>query len=260
MKKFLLVGFVVLYSSLGNATPALAHKYPTVQCASGATCNVTITAPASGATLIAFGWTRTQHLGGASNDCTTGISTTAGANSFINITNVQWDTVNHNYSFVCYAKNVTNGPTTVIGTPNATISDVFEIGVVEVTGLDTSAPLDQSSNNLGPGCAGGCTGNTAPVSASTTTTVANEYLFCNFNANSGSTTWSAPTNSFTIEQQPGGGGAGHSMQADRIVSSTLTTTCGATQTSAGWDVAIATFKQASAGGVTRRRGSVNEGH
>lgn len=238
--RILLPLFLLALVGIPSHAQSLAHSYQT-NCSGSSvtTCVTTITAPTSGDVIKVSGYTKTQHLGGASNDCTTGVADNKG-DAFLNIVNVQFDTVNGEYIYVCYAKNVTGGPTTVTTTLNAASTTSNEVAIEDITAVNTTTPLDQHTNNLGPGCAGACTVNASPVSSSTTTTSANEYLACDGVESSNATSWSAPTNGFSITQQLEN--PGHNAQIDKAVTSTTTTSCGATLSGAQfWSMAITTW-------------------
>ena len=93
------------------------------------------------------------------------------------------------WTSVYYAKNITGGACTITATFAASRS-FRRIVVHEVSGLDTTAPLDQSTgqNQVSPG-----TGTDAVTSGSVTTTTNGQYIFATSMDDSGSNNYNAGT-------------------------------------------------------------------
>lgn len=138
-----------------------------------------------------------------------------------------------------YAKNSAAGANTVTAT--WVTSNNCWLAIYEYTGIDTSAPLDQSNSAQ---TTSGSSLNTGNV----TTGTANELLIgcCGDYSSAPAGSWTA-SNSFGIEDEDDGGLPGF-VTADRIVSSTGTysTTFGGAGAGDTLAAAIATFKAASA--------------
>ena len=240
LKLLLIAGLLSLAPSMRAQT--LSAKYSTINAcnATGTTCSQTITAAPAGATIIVALFTRVQTLGGGSADCTTGLTDSAG-NSYVNARVIQYDTVVHNWVFICYAKNVNNALTSVTATSNAGISDAFDMDIFVVTGLDPISPLDQNVTASVAGCPGACGNSTAPSSGAATTVWAKEYLLCFGTNGSIGNTWSAPTGGFAIQQQSGN----HNAELDQTVSAAGAYTAAATLSlSRGWNMTLTTWRAA----------------
>lgn len=137
------------------------------------------------------------------------------------------------------------GHTFTLNMSPASFGTIF---AVEITGADTTAPLDQNNSNVDP---------TNPYdSNSVTTTQANELLIGSVFEVSSTTVVHTFNNSFTLdrEEQDGvnfaTGALGH-----RFVTSTLTTSTNVSETGTitAALVFIATFKEATAGGAARQQ-------
>lgn len=137
---------------------------------------------------------------------------------------------------VYYAKNIAGGANTVTVTPNAAAN--IRWGIVEYSGLDTSAPLDQTTSTFGT--------STSPDSGSVTTTQASELLVGCIGALSGGgafTNGASYTTRFVVTV----GGDDRDSLEDRNVSSTGSYSAGGTlATSATWGAIIGTFKASGA--------------
>src|SRR5205807_860937 len=79
----------------------------------------------------------------------------------------QVQTTDRHQTWVYYANNIAAGPTTVTVTLSTTAT--LRVAIHEYSGLNTVAPLDQTTSAQGNG--------TAPTSGSVTTTAASELLF-----------------------------------------------------------------------------------
>lgn len=115
--------------------------------------------------------------------------------------------------------------------------------VAEYSGVATSSSLDKTASNSGLSATALDTGTTA------TTTQADELLIGGYGDSQGTSTFSSPTNSFSIYNQ-NNQGITDACLVDRIVSATGAYTTAITLSSAApaWGGAIATFKQAAAAG------------
>lgn len=190
-----------------------------------------------------------NYEGGGSSDATTPITDTAG-NTYTRVgagVGIQ----RADRAQVFYAKNVTGGAS-VQFTYTLASAGYPHIYVLEVTGADTSTPLDQGSNSS---FVATTTNQTSWASPSITTTVANEILFgVGLDTNSslsesfsdgGCTTNSGTWTSFAFpDSSSEEGGMGYA-----IVSATGTY-CVTSTISAGASMitGIASFKAASGGG------------
>lgn len=246
-KRFLLLALLLCAVSVHGQAVGHVTNDAGINNSSGASlAQLTIPAPASGAVLVVAGSTRVQHLLGTGNGvCNTAVSTTPGGNSFADApgSNV-YDSVNGIYNYMCYAVNVTNGPTTVNVNINANSTNTFEVTAIDITGADTSSPLDVSAFTLATGCAGACTNVNPVASANFTTNFANEIIICAISEPSNTFTFGSPTNSFLIQNNLTN--PGHNIQLSRIVTNTLTTSCGGTMSTATfWGISVASFKSSS---------------
>jgi hypothetical protein len=110
------------------------------------------------------------------------------------------------------------------------------VAVVEVAGLDLSAPLDQS------GFHESLTATTAWSSAAVVTTAANEYLFSWAATEAGNPSCSNPASGWTIESQTNDSNGATVCLVDRIVSATGSYQAAVTASSAqNYAMEIVTF-------------------
>jgi len=139
----------------------------------------------------------------------------------------QVQTTDGHQAWVYYAKIIAAGANTVTVTLSATAT--LRVAIHEYSGLDTAAPLDQTTSAPGSG--------TAPTSGSVTTTAANELLF-GMGSSANARTWTAGTG-YTLRQAP----AGKLETADRIVAATGSFSASASLSAADdWTAIIVTFK------------------
>lgn len=151
--------------------------------------------------------------------------------------------------YIAYTNNSTAATcgTGHVITANSAGSSFITISAAAYSGLATSGVLDKQHSASGTG--------TALDSGSTTTTAqANELLIGGGTVAAGSTvTWTAGTG-YTIRSSVTNAAVGGvSYLEEKIVSATGTYNATATSSvSGGWDAAIATFKDAAAGGATTK--------
>lgn len=151
-------------------------------------------------------------------------------------------------AFVCYAMNATGGATTV--TVDYGTGFYVEGSVVEFSGMVTTSALDVQTSNSNAG-------STTPTSGTTgTTSQANELVLVCVQVSTSSTNVGldvpATTGYTNLHvEQDSGSTIGHSSDY-KIVSATGTQSAawGTLSASEAWSAKIATFKEASAGGVT----------
>jgi hypothetical protein len=216
---------------------AFVQSKHTAQDASGSSVAVTLTNNvAAGNLLIVFVWW---------NDATTAInSVTGNGNTFTQIGTTHVFNVTSSAMF--YAKNVAGGATTLTANFSASTPN-SQIFAHEASGCDTSAPLDQSSDDeqVGPGSGANA------VTTSAKTTVANgEYIigaFYDSNGQGGTLTAGTSPNAFTLRETESSFGA---MTEDFIqtTAGSIAATFGDTNGGAADTIAwLATFKAAAAG-------------
>lgn len=139
------------------------------------------------------------------------------------------------------AFNVSGASTTV--TVNLAASLKASAIIVEYSGLATSGSLDQTATNSGS--------SSAPSTGTTATTSQADELWIGGIANINTSTYSAPTNSFTeVAEAASGGGASstrnNAVFLERIVAATGTASTGATLSGTQqWAGVVATFRAAA---------------
>ena len=139
----------------------------------------------------------------------------------------QVQTTDRHQTWVYYANNIAAGPTTVTVTLSTTAT--LRVAIHEYSGLNTVAPLDQTTSAQGNG--------TAPTSGSVTTTAASELLF-GMGSSANAQSWTAGTG-YALRQAP----AGKLETADQIVAATGSVSASASLgASDDWTAIIVTFK------------------
>jgi hypothetical protein len=140
------------------------------------------------------------------------------------------------YSNFYYAKS-TAGGTTALTLNFSGGSTYLLVAVVEVTGLNPTAPLDQS------GFHESLTATTVWSSAAVTTTAANEYLFSWAATEAGNPPCTSPASGWTIESQTNDANGATVCLLDRIVSAAGSYQATVTASTAqNYAMEIATFK------------------
>lgn len=181
----------------------------------------------------------------------------SGAQDISSITDSQGNTyvkardgVNWSYNDIWYAKNITGGACTVTvtlaGSTHATVH------IYEVTGADTTAPLDVTAYNSGDGS----TSNTPTVTSGVT--VSSEqivFVMGSFFQGSGANVFSVGSGyenfSGTNSTPTSGQTVSSGMESKRIIAAAAQTgTFGLSFGTGFWEVALATFKIATAGAST----------
>lgn len=184
-------------------------------CDGALTCNVLMTATASGHVLVAY----IQYVtSGNSFACSSGMTTTGGT--------ATWATAATNVgagfavtNVICYTVNPSSGITSALMTVTGSASSVTNAYIVELAGISTTSTVDIARGNYSPATS------TANYSfgPSATTAFANEYVVCGLAHNS--TTAGSATGGFTIQASDANL---HSNYLDQPLSSTGTITCSGT--------------------------------
>ena len=179
----------------------------------------------------------------------TAVTTDDKSNSYSIADTANQGTAPHVKTVCSYAKNVASGSTQV--TITVSTSTYIDVTIWEISGSDTTAPLDQHCNSA--------TTSSSPTDLSgcaVTTTTADEFILSSYGAD-GSTTWSG-VGSYTLGESITSTATNVITFGDvyRIVSSTATYTpqVAISNTQAnGFTNVTMTFKAAAGGGGTTSR-------
>ena len=170
----------------------------------------------------------------------TQITDTAG-NTYVRITGA-YDSSNTNNIEIWYAKNITGNANNIVTILYNLSRGKRSIHVLQYSGCDTTAPLDQSAVGTGPS-------STTVITADITTTTADEVLVAG-DVLSIPQTHTAGAG-YTIRTIYGGSEPSKGDTEDKIVSSIGTYNASySLGANAGWAIVMATFKAAAAGGLS----------
>jgi hypothetical protein len=202
---------------------------------------ITVSAPTNGNTMIVC-------IGGSTGSNPVGSVTQTGA-TYTDVYNA-YNSLNSLYLSYWVANNVSGAGTTITVNVN-TSGDNFVAFAMEVSGLVTVSPLDQTATNTGT--------SSSPDSGTTSTTTVNNELWVGLLAQNtaGSSVYSAPTNGFTLQDQGGFAAAAAPVGLfTKIVSTTGTADVSAhSSSSIFWLGTMATFISTSSGSAGGGGGS-----
>ena len=145
--------------------------------------------------------------------------------------------INGNSNYVYYAKNCASGATIVTVTPSSNVS--IRGSCFEISGEDTSTPLDQHTHASGTGI--------APASGNVTSTAAGMWI--GFGVSDNSNTFGAGTCGSATGTMPSPGGASTKTGMEYHNEASTVTNGSANETIASdlWWMAVVNFKDAAGG-------------
>lgn len=163
--------FIAVLICLGIASPSWAaiirvQHLTTDSTANANTVTLTVTALTAGNLIVVVGM-------GSGSDTVSSITDNGGTpNTYVQVTSARGlEAAGGRWCDIWYAKNSNGGATTVTLTVGATNTNRKIIMVWEVSGIDTTSPLDGNGTHVNDGAA-----TTTPLGAAITTTNANDFL------------------------------------------------------------------------------------